>query len=213
MPQPFAPSDPETVNPETVQVAQIDSHIYVIRVIERGTFQNCGPLKEFVIRCMSENPDSEFIIDLGQSQMLDSTFIGVLAGIGLRQRKSGRGRMIIVNPNENITKVLTNLGLTRLLDVRPRAGALPDTAEVPGPRPGQFGPLGEDKPLSRLEQIRMMIEAHENLIQIGSNEAVKFRDVVECLKESLKRSGSPEAADINPSEDRPAPGLNSKDRA
>ncbi|NUP88357.1 MAG: STAS domain-containing protein [Candidatus Sumerlaeia bacterium] len=170
---------------EPIQVGKAGEHLYVVRVEGRGSFQNCGGLKQFLDRQLATDPDLELIVDLENCTSMDSTFMGVIAGVGLRQRQSKRGKMVIVNLNEHTSKLLRTLGLTHFLDVR-ETGAR-RTAVMPG----AFEPLPEAPPMSRMERIRMMIEAHERLIDADKGNEVKFQGVLTFLAESLGRAEQP----------------------
>ncbi len=53
-----------------------------VRVVGRGTFQNGQPLRRYAQDMLTQGCD-QFFVDLNQCQGMDSTFLGVLAGIGL----------------------------------------------------------------------------------------------------------------------------------
>lgn len=174
MSNPAPPSEP-------IQIARAGERLFVIRVEGRGSFQNCGGLKQFLDRQLEREPDTELIVDLENCTSMDSTFMGVLAGVGLHQRQTGRGRLIITNLRPHTAKLLKTLGLTHFLDVRMTP------PEVPTPV-GAFQTLPESPPLSRLERIRMMIEAHERLVDVDRGNEVKFQGVLAYLAESLERA-------------------------
>jgi anti-anti-sigma factor len=172
---------------EPITVGQAGERLFVIRVHGRGTFQNCGGLKQFLDHQLGVDPDTELIIDLRDCRTMDSTFMGVVAGVGLRQRHCGHGKMVIVNLNEHTGKLLKTLGLTHVLDVR-----LGEKTDTPSPE-GEFHELPETSSMSRLDRIRMMIEAHERLLDVEEGNEVKFQSVLTYLSESLNRAENGEA--------------------
>src|SRR5579871_806860 len=88
----------------------------LIRVVGRGTFQNGQPLRRFALEKIDEGCD-EFFLDLGQCQTMDSTFLGVLAGIGLRLRQDKRLSTVhIISISPRNEELLQTLGLDRLFD-------------------------------------------------------------------------------------------------
>ncbi len=177
-----ATKSPET-QVEPVQVARVGESLLALRVVGRGTFHNSVGLKQLFDRQMASDPASEFILDLAECTSMDSTFMGLLAGVGLTQRDSGQGRLVIVNLTEHTSKLLRMLGLTHFLDVRePGADPLPPEAE--------FERVEESAPMSRIERIRLMIEAHRHLIDVDQGNEVKFQGVLTYLSESLGRSES-----------------------
>jgi anti-sigma B factor antagonist len=168
---------------EPVQLARVGERLFVIRIDGRGSFQNCGGLKQFLDRQLDAAPDTELIVDLQECTSMDSTFMGVLAGAGLRQRQTGRGRLVITNLKPHTAKLLKTLGLTHFLDVR-LDGPTPSAAA----KAENFQTLPEVPPMSRLERIRMMIEAHERLVDIDKGNEVKFQGVLTYLAESLQKA-------------------------
>ncbi|MBN1477673.1 STAS domain-containing protein [Candidatus Sumerlaeota bacterium] len=167
---------------EPVQVARVDDRLFVIRVAGRGCYQNAGGLKQLFDSLTGADPDTELIIDLERCTSLDSTFMGVLAGVGLNQRASKRGRMMLVNLNEHTSRQLHTLGLNHILDIRTGPTELPSSSGT------LFEKIPEAQPQSRIEQIRMMIEAHERLIDAHRGNEVRFQGVLAYLGESLERA-------------------------
>jgi anti-anti-sigma factor len=136
-----------------------------VRVGGRGTFQNSAGLKEFAAK-MQRRGLREFVIDLKDCELMDSTFLGTLTGIALGLGEGGK--LTVVRPNARNRDVLGNLGLDRIFAVE---DALPE------PAPGR---LESAEPLAtRRENI---IEAHENLVAANPENAIRFKDVLEFLR-------------------------------
>ena len=69
-----------------IQVGFNESTVWV-RVSGRGSFQNSSPLKDFAKEMLSRGYKT-FVIDLGECPVMDSTFMGTLAGIALKLQAS-----------------------------------------------------------------------------------------------------------------------------
>ena len=54
-----------------------------VKVVCRGAFQNSGCLKSFYQQLMKEGV-TRFVVDLEACSYLDSTFLGILLGLGLK---------------------------------------------------------------------------------------------------------------------------------
>src|ERR1700744_175240 len=93
-----------------------------VKVVGRGSFQNSGCLKAFYLQLLKEGV-SRFVIDLGSCTYLDSTFLGILLGLGLKLRESGKGLLNILNASSRNLELLRNLGLDRLIQFS--GGTLP----------------------------------------------------------------------------------------
>jgi anti-sigma B factor antagonist len=147
----------------------------------KGSFQNSPALKEFS-KHMLERGYRHFVVDLNGCTVMDSTFMGTLAGIALRLREFGNGSLLVRNANERNSDLLQNLGLNNLFDVESK-GAEPTTDNVVG-----SSPLA-DHPIDRSDQAECMIEAHEALVDAHPENFARFKDVLEYLKQDL-RAGS-----------------------
>jgi anti-anti-sigma regulatory factor len=158
------------------------------RVVGRGTFQNSQPLHQFALERIDQGQD-EFVIDLGPCQGMDSTFLGVLAVIGLRLRQSGPTAAIhIVNINQRNMEMLQTLGLDRLFSTN---------GDVPTPPAGIDYHLLPDTditklkdPLDKAKTANLMIEAHEHLVQIDPRNTPRFKELARILREA-NRSSTP----------------------
>jgi anti-sigma B factor antagonist len=147
----------------------------------KGSFQNSPALKEFAKR-MLERGFRHFVVDLNGCSVMDSTFMGTLAGIALRLREFGSGSLLVCNANERNSDLLQNLGLNNLFEVESKGSEL-TTENVAG------APLEADHPIDRSDQAECMIEAHEALVDADPENFARFKDVLEYLKQDL-RAGS-----------------------
>ncbi len=160
-----------------------------IRVIGKGSFLCSTHLKDFT-REMINRGYREFALDLAECPVMDSTFMGTLAGVALRLRDVGQGALHIVNPNPRNLDLLEGLGLDQLFSMEP--------TELLQPPPGRLDPAtpgaGESQAALSAEKgdtSRTMLEAHEALVQADSANLTKFKDVLEFLRQDLdeKRTG------------------------
>ncbi len=123
-----------------------------------------------------------FVLDLTDCQLMDSTFLGVLAGLGLRfSEVTGQPPLPtieLLNPSERVSGLLENLGVAHLFRVA-NGTAIPTGDLKPVPRQ----PCHPD----RAELQRTSLEAHQLLIQIDPKNGAKFKDVCKFLEEDLKR--------------------------
>ena len=151
-----------------------------IRVEGKGSFLNSSGLKEFA-RAMINRGHREFVVDLLQCPVMDSTFMGTLAGIALRLREIGQGALHVIHLNERNGDLLRNLGLDRLfaLDLCGIA-PLPDSEAS-----SQTKPIETDAAGDRSAQAQTMLEAHEALVEASPGNLTKFKDVLDYLKQDL----------------------------
>lgn len=159
--------------PPSILVGTANRTVWV-RVEGKGSFLNSTGLKEFA-KEMVNRGYREFAVDLKNCPLMDSTFMGTLAGVALRLRELGQGQLRVVNLNERNQDLLGNLGLDQLftLTVSEPVGADPAQQPLPAGR------------ADKQEQARTMIEAHEAVVEANPDNAAKFKDVLEYLKQDL----------------------------
>lgn len=164
-------------------VAMDDRRAFV-RVVGRGSFKVSPALKEFAMAAI-ERGGLELVLDMQDCIGMDSTFMGVLAGLALRLRER-EGRVVMVNLSARTRALLATLGLDQV--VQPfMAGETPaDFAKLPGGAP-VLSAL-EDRERTMRETAETMLEAHQNLVKISPDNLPKFKDVLAFLREDLKKT-------------------------
>jgi anti-anti-sigma regulatory factor len=173
-------------NSETgILVHNAEQTVY-IRVNGRGSFQNSRPLRSFAADLILRG-SRQFVIDLEQCLGMDSTFLGVLTGIGLSLRQQNPpGTLHIIKASPHNCNLLKSLWLDRLFRVQANAVDLPDI--VP-PAAAAYVKLpdsdlsGGTKMLPREETREVMLTAHDDLIRADSRNAPKFAVVTKLLRE------------------------------
>lgn len=183
------PIPPEALSDPSIQCATLDNGgVAVIRVVGRGTFQNSVALGQFAEAVQKQSPLCRFIADLSECSTMDSTFMGTLARIAIRQADAGGGKLLICNCNENNRRLLKTLGLYHLVDMRQKA---PDEAGKAASllQPAAAGGVG------RIESILHMIEAHEQLVDLDTQNEVRFSNVLKYLRQSLEEESRAETLD------------------
>lgn len=158
-------------------VGTLDNTAWV-KVEGRGSFQISAGLKDF-FRTMMERGFRKFAVDLKSCELMDSTFMGTLAGLALKLRESGGGSLRVVNASPRNRELLAGLGLDHLFEVH---------AGGSGPAPAVLQPV---EPASQADQRQVVLDAHEALAAADAANAVKFQDVIEFLK----KGGSGRAPD------------------
>ena len=104
------------MNSPTSILVGITNRAVHVKVEGKGSFQNSPALKEFS-KHMLERGYRNFVVDLKGCPVMDSTFMGTLAGIALRLREFGNGSLLVRNANERNSDLLRNLGLNNLFEV------------------------------------------------------------------------------------------------
>lgn len=169
-----------SANPAKLSI-WVSDHFACIRIVGRANLHSSIDFKT-VVNELRERGCARFILELSECSLMDSTFLGVLAGFGLRIGEAAGAKPIeLLNPNPRITGLLESLGVLHLFQLS--QGAPP--APTGGAEPREHVPAEPSK--AALGQT--CIEAHETLMQLDPANVARFKDVARFLAEDL-RNGS-----------------------
>ena len=149
-----------------------------VRVEGKGSFLNSGNLKEFA-REMVDRGYREFVIDLQDCAMMDSTFMGTMAGVALRLKELGRGHLHIVHCGNRSRELLAGLGLNQIFSIHGNGSPAPECETL------QSQSKSETLDVKKQEQAQTMLEAHEALCAAAPENVFRFKDVLDYLKQDL----------------------------
>jgi len=164
-------------NQSSILVGSTNKVVWV-RVEGKGSFLNSSGLREFA-REMVNRGHREFVVDLRNCPVMDSTFMGTLAGISLRLREIGQGAVHVTNLNERNAGLLSNLGLDKLFAID-LCGITP-----PAGMEAKTEAIESNAEQDRAAQAHTMLEAHEALVEAAPENLTKFKDVLQYLKQDL----------------------------
>ena len=167
----------------TLAVAVVEQTAF-IKIPGRANFTSSIEFKTLVGE-LRQRGFKRFILDLRECVTMDSTFLGVLAGLALRnadgQECTADGEKLkldLLNPNDRIADLLENLGVVHLFTVMKQ--------EVPCTV--LFEPAKQAERTPTKEEIsRTCLEAHELLMSINPDNIPKFKDVAKFLAEDLRQ--------------------------
>jgi anti-anti-sigma regulatory factor len=150
-----------------------------VRLEGKGSFLNSGSLKEFAQEMVNRGY-REFIVDLQNCAMMDSTFMGTLAGVALRLKELGDGHLHVVHCGTRSRELLSGLGLDQIFSIHGEDGsAAPECDDLNGDEPAS------NSPEHKREQAQTMLDAHEALCQAAPENFTRFKDVLDYLKQDL----------------------------
>jgi hypothetical protein len=121
---------------------------------------------------------------------MDSTFMGTMAGVALRLREIGQGALRAINVNERNLGLLSSLGLDQLFQVE-----AVETTDGPLPAEPQLKEAVPSAPVDPDTQKQAVLEAHEDLVKVDAANEVKFRDVLDFLRQELNAPDSEKTQD------------------
>lgn len=170
----------ETENPrDRIQVAVQNQTGYAV-VQGRGSFKVSASVKDFG-NALLENGIHHLVVDLRDCIGMDSTFMGVLAGQCTRFHREPDGKVHVKHASEKLQRLMSTLGLDRLLDLENEPVSDPVTES-----PEDLKEL-DVAPQTPLASAETMLEAHENLVDVHEDNALRFQDVLDYLREDIRR--------------------------
>jgi purine-nucleoside phosphorylase len=109
--------------------------------------------------------------------MMDSTFMGTMAGVALRLKELGHGHLHVVHCGERSRNLLTGLGLDQIFDIHSNGSAAPQCEILERERANGS---------SAKKQVNAdMLDAHQALCDAVPQNFSRFKDVLEYLKQDL----------------------------
>ena len=152
-----------------------------VKISGRANFASSIDLRTLLDELLRKGYDF-FVLDLGECTLMDSTFLGVLAGFGLKingpRGESKDRRLERFNPTPRIEELLESLGVLRLFKITRNAMVLPESTQ-----PAEAQPSNP----SREEVTRTCLDAHRLLMHLHPENVNRFKDVAQFLAEDLKK--------------------------
>jgi anti-anti-sigma regulatory factor len=151
-----------------------------IKIIGRANFNSSVDFKTLVSE-LRQKGYSYFVLDLSECLLMDSTFLGVLTGFGLKLGQGNKdlcdGGIELLNANARITDLLENLGVIQLFKLSSGPLQAPQDSEA-----RTHTPLNPSKE----EVTRACLEAHKTLMDVNPENVGRFKEVAQFLAEDLK---------------------------
>ena len=145
---------------------------YKVKVVGKSTFAVAPIMRNLVQRISSSSPIG-VSIDLSECTGMDSTFMGILAMLGLKTKKN-KQPALIANASKENKKLLDGLGLNKLFDyiVTPADEKHDWKKEKP-------------KEISFKENAETVFHAHKSLIETDVANADEFQNVVDQIEKEI----------------------------
>jgi anti-anti-sigma factor len=164
-------------NSDDLQAAIVGDKVFV-RVTGRGSFKVSPTLKQFIARVASRQPVSTVVIDLTECIGMDSTFMGVLAGLSGRLKQNNQ-TLELINLSEKNAKLLATLGVDQVIAhfSHSHGHEMPNQA-------AKSLPVTE---VTKKELAETSLQAHQNLVEISEENRPRFKRVIEYLQADVDR--------------------------
>lgn len=176
---------PEGDTPEFIVC--VDTDPVTVRINGKANYLNCSPINDFFDQIL-ETGQNSFVIDFTKCQGMDSTFLGVLAGVATKtMHRNPPGQIVLANLSSQNKQLIRGLGLHHLPTV-----IIEDNLDLHGQfveGVNKIASLDANKEASA----DMILEAHERLMRLNRANERRFQDVVKFLrKEADKKEKMPD---------------------
>jgi len=150
---------------------------FIVKVIGRGTMEYCPELFEFLSNKIEKDKIENIYFELSSTTYLDSSFIGVIVSIQKKIKKFHNTDIIILNPSEKVKEIFNTMGLIDILPIQ-------ENDEF---RNIELNQEIQKKLEKNYKDIKLLLESHQNLMEINDENRKRFVLVEEMLKKELER--------------------------
>jgi len=168
-------------NQDNLTAAYIDTTA-VIHVDGRGSFKISPPMKQFIHQVINKQSAKRILLDMSDCIGMDSTFMGVLAGVACYIKSQPDITFKLINLSEKNKKLLVTLGVDRVVDY-----SLSTTGEEQQVMDQSHAAIQTLEPdfSDKLEAAKTTLEAHKNLVNVNPENYAKFKSVLEFLQDDV----------------------------
>ena len=149
--------------------------LHTLRYVGEIRYPIAPSIDRFVKALIQNNLIDAFVVDLSETDSIDSTNLGELARIAQRLRAEGRRRPVIVSPQISINQLLRSMALDEVFDLTVQAHAF-DGNDIP-----------TDVEITHEELAAVMLESHKSLATVGEANRQKFCDVIALLEKDVNK--------------------------
>lgn len=150
--------------------------VYRITVSGRATFECAPPLRSLAKKLETEIFEKIYI-DLSKCSWMDSTFMGILAMLGLQAKKINAS-VFVCNASEQNQGLLCGLGLRKLFQF---------ITDDPDSRNAIDNIWTDDNGKAADGNARTVLEAHQTLMDVDEQNVKKFENVVDMVQKDIDR--------------------------
>ena len=157
-----------------------------VKISGRANFATSVDFKRLVTEARARGAQ-RFIVDLAACPIMDSTFLGVLASLGMKLSADDlppdQRPIELLNPSPKVADLIDNLGVLHLFRV----------VQASGPENLCFTAV-ESANASKLELSKNCLAAHQVLMDLNPANVAKFKDVAKFFAEDVAKQEAAETA-------------------
>lgn len=162
-----------------------DSDPVTVKINGKANYLNCSPINDFFELVLQKGVNS-FVIDFTKCLGMDSTFLGVLAGVATKtMRNTPPGEIVLANLSAQNKQLIRGLGLHHLPTVK-----IEDDVCVGDECEHDVEKVVGDE-VEQEASADMILEAHERLMKLNRANERRFQDVVKFLRREADKNSGP----------------------
>lgn len=147
--------------------------IYIVKFVGDVRLNLCSTLDKYTDEMFEDETFKTVIIDLSETQCIDSTSLGQLAKISILYKDKYGQVPTIISTNEDINRILNSMGFDKVFYiVKELVSKVEYLDELP------VESANEDEMKDRV------LEAHKFLMDMNQNNRAAFQDLVNSLEEN-----------------------------
>jgi anti-anti-sigma factor len=128
------------------------------------------------ITTLFDGPRPEgFLVDLTETETIDSTNLGLLARIANLMKQRGAPKVTLASTSEDINTLLLSIGFDEVFDIVDETGHVMTDSHELG--------LQED---TGPKMAQTVLDAHQALMSINEDNKARFQDVIELFEQQLE---------------------------
>ncbi len=144
---------------------------YLLKFVGDVRLTLCSTLDQFLASVLEHEDFKTILIDLTETQGIDSTSLGLLAKISIKLKQRQQPRPAIISTNDDITRILLSMGFDKVFILLRE-------------------PLNEEGELQLLDELQesegqvrqRILDAHRMLMDLNQHNREAFRDLVRSLE-------------------------------
>tara|TARA_B100000212_G_scaffold140514_1_gene105814 strand:- start:816 stop:1325 length:510 start_codon:yes stop_codon:yes gene_type:complete len=168
------------VNKESNFQVHIGQSKDFLRVLQKASYLNCGPLRKFFDDRLREG-QLNFVIDFQDCSSVDSTFLGILVGVAIKLKRAVEpGTLTLVNLRNRNLETVKNLGIHKLCEISSMEVSDSDQLE---------NLLTQENNAEACS--KTIYDAHKTLMHLNQKNLKMFSDIVNYLESDQGEPASP----------------------
>ena len=171
----------QTMNTPTVDMrVAVNGPLVCVKIGGRACFE-AGPSFKTLTDELCQRGKTQFLFDLTECQQMDSTLLGLMAGLAIRLAPTSAPAadcaVKLLNVSERIAELLESVGVDHLFTI---------LSDLPLDEAG-WEILRADAGAGREKLAQASLEAHRTLMELDPGNVPKFKDVARFLAEDLQK--------------------------